>query len=190
MKKIVSIICLLAFSQLSEPQGQAMPHSNEPPLASVKAAVTPLTFPQYQSLVSKVDLKSHTIRLGILEKLLGKPELVVLDLRSAEEYGQGHIKGAISFGADISKEKLEKFVPDKKATVVIYCTNNFFPSRRLSLNFASLPQMLSAGYANTFILEDLWQSTNFSAVSKFKEGPLWEPKADNALPESKTECPD
>ena len=201
MKKILNLICLLALcysaspvqaKQLSPTLAEAEEvkakkvKAKEEKAASSATPVTPLSFSEYQKVVSKVDLKDHTISLEALEKEQGKSKVVLLDLRDPEEYKQGHIKGAISFGADISKERLEKFVPDKKTTVVIYCTNNFFPTRRVSLNFASLPQVLTAGYANTFILEDLWQSAGFASVDKFKASPLWQVDEKSKLPTSDT----
>ena len=133
----------------------------------------PLTFGEYKNTVNSVNIKDHTITLEKFEKLRGKPDLVVLDLRSEHEYNQGHIKGALPFGADISKERLEKLVPNKKATIVIYCTNNIFPSRRISLNFASLPQIIDAGYTQSFVLEELYHN-GFDAVDEFKKGPFWQ----------------
>ena len=119
-----------------------------------------------------VDYKKHTVSLSELERLSLRPDVYILDLRSPSEFKEGHIKGAHSFGCDINEEKLKKLVPNKDARIVIYCTNNFFPTRMLSLNSVSLPQFLALGYKNTGVLEELWHS-DFKAVDKFKQGPLW-----------------
>ncbi len=170
MKKVSRIkttAMFLAFCTASACAVEAKPGELE------KTEVNPLTFNEYKSAVNDINIKEHTMTLAQLEKLHGKPQLVILDLRSEHEYNQGHIKGAINFGPDITQARLEKFVPDKQATVVVYCTNNLFPSRRISLNFASLPQIVNAGYAQSYVLEDLWHS-GFETVDKFKAGPLWQ----------------
>lgn len=134
----------------------------------------PLAFDQYKKAVSNISIKDHTMPLEKFTKLQGKPDLVVLDLRSEREYKEGHIKGALNLGADITAERLKQLVPDKKRTIVIYCTNNFMPTRRISLTFASLPQIVALDYPNVYVLEDLWQK-DFKEVDKFKTGPLWQP---------------
>ncbi len=133
----------------------------------------PLKFEEYKEVVNSVSIKDHTMPLDKFKQALEKPNLVILDLRSDSEYKTGHIKGALNFGADVTNERLDRLVPDKKATVVVYCTNTFMPTRRISLNFACLPQIIALGYPNVFVLEDLW-SKDFKEMEKFKTSPLWQ----------------
>lgn len=137
-------------------------------------AKQPMSFDEYKNTVSAVKIKDHTISLVELQKIIDKPDVVVLDLRSEREYTDGHLKKAIDFGCDMSEEKLSKVIPSKDATVVVYCTNNFFPSRRLSLNNSCLPQLISLGYKNAKVLEDLWPG-DWKKVEEIKKGPLWVP---------------
>lgn len=134
----------------------------------------PMTFDEYKSIVSSVKMSDHKISFSELQKVIDKPDLVILDLRSEREYEEGHLKKAIDFGCDMSEEKLSKVIPNKDATVVVYCTNNFFPSRRLSLNNSCLPQLISLGYKNAKVLEELWQG-DWKKVEEIKKGPLWVP---------------
>ncbi len=133
----------------------------------------PLAFDEYKKAVDHVSIKDHTMPINQFRKLHGRPNLVILDLRSEVAYKQGHIKGAINMGADITAQRLKEFIPNKNATVVLYCTNTFMPSRMISLNFASLPQVIALGYPNTFVLEDLWHKS-FAESTDFRKGPLWE----------------
>lgn len=137
-------------------------------------AKQPMSFDEYKNTVSSVKIKDHTISYIDLQKIIDKPDVVVLDLRSEHEYEDGHLKKAIDFGCDMSEEKLSKVIPSKDATVIVYCTNNFFPSRRLSLNNSCLPQLISLGYKNAKVLEDLWQG-DWKKVEEIKKGPLWVP---------------
>jgi len=49
------------------------------------------------------------------------PELVVLDVRSKEEFAQGHIKGAINISHDQISENLTQLSPHKDKMLVVYC---------------------------------------------------------------------
>ncbi|WP_440874770.1 rhodanese-like domain-containing protein [Thalassotalea sp. PLHSN55] len=48
-------------------------------------------------------------------------DLVVLDVRSAEEYAQGHIKGAINISHNNMAEQYHKLSQFKDKTLVVYC---------------------------------------------------------------------
>lgn len=132
----------------------------------------PIDFENYKKTVSLIDYKKHLITLSELEGLIDAGKVCVLDLRSEREYDDGHIRGAMLMGCDISEAKLSKLLPNKETKVVIYCTNNFYPSRKLSLNNACLPQFLALGYKNTLVLDELWRS-GFEVPRQLKEGPFW-----------------
>ncbi|NJL71163.1 MAG: rhodanese-like domain-containing protein [Candidatus Competibacteraceae bacterium] len=90
----------------------------------------------------RFDYRKHQVSLKDMDKYWDKKNVYILDLRSAEQYKSGHIKGALHLGADILEDKLFKLVPDKKATIIVYCNNSLFPSRMLALTDTCLPQFL------------------------------------------------
>lgn len=47
--------------------------------------------------------------------------IVLLDVRSAEEYNEGHIDGAINISHNAIKENLSMLTKYKNSTVVVYC---------------------------------------------------------------------
>lgn len=141
--------------------------------AAPTLAVDPVSFEEYKNTVSKIDWKDRTITFEQFQKDCQKPGVSVLDLRSEAEYKQGHIKGALHMGADIKEEKLKQLVPDKNCKIIVYCSNTFFPSRRISLNNVCLPQIIALGYANVFVLEEIWHK-NFDQVEKLKQSSLWQ----------------
>lgn len=49
------------------------------------------------------------------------PHAVILDVRTAEEYRAGHIKGAVLLPLDRLAEEAEAVLPDKSAEILIYC---------------------------------------------------------------------
>jgi hypothetical protein len=116
-----------------------------------------LGYTEYNRQAEKIDEKAHTVDLDRFLELRAKKGTVVLDLRSPQEYAQSHIEGAIPFGADISKEKLEKAIPSKRTTVLLYCANSLMPTRMIALTNVSLPQFILQGYKNTYKLAPIWQ---------------------------------
>jgi hypothetical protein len=90
--------------------------------------------------------------------------VIVLDARSKEKYDELHIKGAVNLSfPDITVESLEKIFPDKNATILIYCNNNFvnaedaFPRKMAtaSLNISTYISLYTYGYRNVYELGPL-----------------------------------
>ena len=106
-----------------------------------------------------------------------------MDLRSQKAYEKGHIKGALHLGADITEERLQQLVPDKKATILTYCQNTLGPpSRMMSLTDICLPQIIVLGYPNTFVLKRPSWLPPESTDNQYYEsvfGSLWEAGSDN-----------
>ncbi len=94
-------------------------------------------------------------------KLSQKPGVIVLDARSKDRYQQVHIKGAISLPfTDMSLDSLSKVLPDKNATILIYCNNNFrgnvpefqAKSAGAALNLSTFSSLYEYGYRNIYEL--------------------------------------
>ncbi len=141
--------------------------------ASPSQAADPVSFDQYKNGIQKIDWKAHEISFEQFKKESQKSDVVILDLRSEAEYKDGHFKGARLMGADIKEEKLKQLVPNKQSKIIVYCTNTFFPSRRISLNNVCLPQIIALGYPNVFVIEEIWNK-DIGAVAKLKQSNLWE----------------
>jgi phage shock protein E len=90
--------------------------------------------------------------------------VIVLDARSKEKYDELHIDGAINLSfPDITVESLARVLPDKNATILIYCNNNFrneeraFPTKMAtaSLNISTYIALYTYGYRNVYELGPL-----------------------------------
>ena len=81
-------------------------------------------------------------------KLVSGKGIVVLDVRTAEEFAAGHLKGAVN--VDVNDKdfvaKVDKLIQDKDAKVAVYCR-----SGRRSANACRL--LSAAGYKNLYNLE-------------------------------------
>lgn len=70
-----------------------------------------------------------------------EPEYVILDVRTEEEFAQGHIPGAILIPDYEIREEAESSLPDKDALILVYCR-----SGRRSKNAAQI--LAELGYTN------------------------------------------
>lgn len=78
----------------------------------------------------KVIMIEHIIPGDKVEK--DKEDFVIVDVRSKDEYEQGHIEGAINIAYDEINENIDKL--DKKEPTIVYCaSNNRANIARLSL---------------------------------------------------------
>jgi len=73
--------------------------------------------------------------------------IIILDVRTAEEFKAGHVKGAknIDINAPDFKEKIEKL--DKKASYLVYCRTNHRSS-------AAVEYMTKQGFTNIYQMMD------------------------------------
>ncbi len=82
-------------------------------------------------------------------KLLGKKGVIFLDVREPSEYNAGHIDGAINLPRGLLEFKISKKIPNKNATIVVYCKTG----GRGALATYTLKQM---GYKNVYNLKGGW----------------------------------
>jgi phage shock protein E len=62
------------------------------------------------------ELKTYT---GLAAALTNAEEIVVYDVRTAEEYASGHIPGSVNIPHDVIGDRIP--VKDKDAVIVVYC---------------------------------------------------------------------
>tara|TARA_B100000029_G_scaffold389027_1_gene385319 strand:+ start:181 stop:699 length:519 start_codon:yes stop_codon:yes gene_type:complete len=113
-----------------------------------------MTTPEYRKLIEEFQFDEHTLEMQEFIKAMQDPDVVILDLRSEEEYARGHVWGAKHLGADIKAEKLEALVPSKDTKILLYCSNSLMITRLVSLTDISLPLFKAHGYNNFYKLEN------------------------------------
>lgn len=80
-----------------------------------------------------------------------KEGAILVDVRSPQEFKEGHLNGAISLPEYEIKNKAEKILKDKKAPIIVYCTTG----QRSKKAQKKLEQK---GYVNVFNLIDGFQN--------------------------------
>jgi len=68
---------------------------------------------------------------------------VIIDVRTADEYNEYHIDGAINISYDDISSKIEEYVNDKDTKIVVYCKSG----SRSSIAYDTL---VSLGYTNIY----------------------------------------
>ena len=79
------------------------------------------------------------------KKLDAGEKLILVDTREESEWARGHIPNAVHLGKGIIERDIEKTIPDKSATIVLYCGGGF----RSALTALSAQKM---GYRKVFSL--------------------------------------
>lgn len=84
------------------------------------------------------------------KKLDAGDKIILVDTREDAEWARGHIPGAIHLGKGVIERDIEKTIPDKEATVVLYCGGGF----RSALAADNLQRM---GYRNVISMDGGWR---------------------------------
>jgi rhodanese-related sulfurtransferase len=87
-------------------------------------------------------------------------QFLLIDTREDSEWARGHIPGAVHMSKGIIERDIEKSVPDKDATLVLYCGGGF----RSALAADNLQRM---GYRNVVSMDGGWRGwteANFPVI--------------------------
>ncbi|MFA5894527.1 MAG: rhodanese-like domain-containing protein [Candidatus Shapirobacteria bacterium] len=90
------------------------------------------------------------------ESITRGEEVIILDVRTKEEFDEGYIKGAINLPIDNLMEELAKTLPDKQAKIYVYCHSGVRSE-------ASVKYMMKQGYSQVINMTDgiaQWESDN------------------------------
>jgi rhodanese-related sulfurtransferase len=85
------------------------------------------------------------------KRLDASEQIILVDTREDVEWARGHIPGAIHLGKGIIERDIEKAIPDKDATVILYCGGGF----RSALAADNLQKM---GYRNVISMDGGWRN--------------------------------
>ena len=115
--------------------------------------------PGFLDLVNDAKSRVRQIDLTGYRKMLeaGEPHTLV-DTREESEFTAGHVKGAVHMSKGIIERDIETRVPDKSATLVLYCGGGF----RSALVADNLQKM---GYRNAISLDGGWRALKDSGLA-------------------------
>ncbi len=73
-------------------------------------------------------------------------KVLLLDVRSKQEYNEGHLSGTILIPLFELKQRVEKEIPDKNKSIIVYCSSGIRSIRAISI-------LRDKGYMNLYNLE-------------------------------------
>jgi rhodanese-related sulfurtransferase len=100
---------------------------------------------------------------------IAKEPHVLIDVREDNEWAAGHASGAVHMSKGTIERDIETKVPDKSATMVLYCGGGY----RSALAADSLGKM---GYTNVISLDGGWRAWNAAGLPVEKP---WIPDREN-----------
>ncbi|HKS79968.1 MAG TPA: rhodanese-like domain-containing protein [Candidatus Acidoferrales bacterium] len=106
--------------------------------------------------IKEEDYRETKKRLDAGEKV------ILVDTREDSEWARGHIPGAIHLGKGIIERDIEKAVPDKEATIILYCGGGF----RSALAADNLQKM---GYRNVISMDGGWRGWTESGFPTIRD---------------------
>ena|SRR5689334_3085101 len=101
---------------------------------------------RFQKLVADAKTRIKQIQLSELKEELGKPNTLLIDVREAEDYKEGHARGAKHLSRGVIETEIEDVAPDLETPIICYCGGG----SRSALVTESLGKM---GYKNVRSLE-------------------------------------
>ena len=134
MKKILSaLVLVLSFVTLSAcaaPVAEATPAATPLAAAEATASAAPA---QYQ----KITAEQAKARMD------SGDEIIILDVRTQEEYDAGHIAGAILIPNETIIDTKPDLLPDLDAEILVYCRSG-------NRSAQSAKKLLAIGYTNVY----------------------------------------
>jgi sulfur-carrier protein adenylyltransferase/sulfurtransferase len=77
--------------------------------------------PSFRDLLQSAKAKIREVDTATAEEALARPGAVVLDVREADEYGQGALPGAVHIPRGFLESQVEGKLADRDAPIVVYC---------------------------------------------------------------------
>ena len=110
---------------------------------------------------AKKRIKEEDVRTT-KKKLDAGEKMILVDVREESEWARGHIPNAIHLGKGIIERDVEKAIPEKGATVVLYCGGGF----RSALAAENLQKM---GYTNVISMDGGWREWTQAGFPTIKD---------------------
>lgn len=88
----------------------------------------------------------------VIDLILNRPELIIIDARKQDEFAKGHIENAISLlDTEMTEEALAQHIPTKETAVLFYCNG-----KRCMRSTNAAKKALSWGYSKVHWFRGGW----------------------------------
>ena len=118
MKKTLLVISILLFATLA--CNASLPQTEPTTAPTLQAISTQSQQGQTDLPLTEADVPRVTVEEA--KRALNNGEAVIVDVRGAEFYAEGHAAGAISIPLDQFENNIENLPLDKDQWIITYCT--------------------------------------------------------------------
>ena len=112
--------------------------------------------PGFLALVNDAKTRVKQVDIDQYQKMAADNH-VLIDTREDREWDAGHAAGAIHLSKGVIERDIESEIPDKAATLILYCGGGF----RSALVADTLQKM---GYQNAISLDGGWRAWNAAGL--------------------------
>lgn len=98
---------------------------------------------------------------AVSQALAANEDIRILDVRTAAEYGRGHIQQSINIDLSSLHTAIEEAIPNKKQAIYVYCLSG-------SRSQLAVPLLERLGYANVYNVQSgllAWRAKRYPLVS-------------------------
>lgn len=95
---------------------------------------------------NKLDTKDtgyKKISVEDAKKIIDSEDVIILDVRTQEEYNSGHIENAVLLPVADIKAKAAEILPDKDAKILVYCRSG-------NRSAAASKELIAMGYTKVY----------------------------------------
>jgi rhodanese-related sulfurtransferase len=110
---------------------------------------------------AKTRIKEEDYR-EVKKKLDAGEKMIMVDTREDNEWARGHIPGAMHLSKGTIERDIERAIPDKEATIVLYCGGGY----RSALAADNLQKM---GYRKVVSMDGGWRGWTESGFPVIKD---------------------
>jgi rhodanese-related sulfurtransferase len=110
---------------------------------------------------AKKRIKELSVQ-DVKKKIDAGDKIILVDTREDVEWARGHAAGAIHLGKGVIERDIENVIPDKEATVVLYCGGGF----RSALAADNVQRM---GYHNVISMDGGWKGWTEAGLPTIKD---------------------
>jgi rhodanese-related sulfurtransferase len=110
---------------------------------------------------AKKRIKELSVQ-DVKKKIDAGDKIILVDTREDVEWARGHAAGAIHLGKGIIERDIENVIPDKEATIVLYCGGGF----RSALAADNVQRM---GYHNVISMDGGWKGWTEAGLPTIKD---------------------
>jgi rhodanese-related sulfurtransferase len=110
---------------------------------------------------AKKRIKELTVQ-EVKKRIDAGDKLILVDTREDTEWARGHAAGAVHLSKGVIERDIENAIPDKDATIVLYCGGGF----RSALAADNVQRM---GYRNVISMDGGWKGWTEAGLPTIKD---------------------